>query len=837
MEVHVAEDESAASTATVPRLSARLVDVFLAHTDDLILLFEEDGTIVWASPTSRRLLGVEPQDLVGHNGMAMIHPDDQDRAFEAFASIPARGDNVRVELRVIDPAGRIRWVEEVATNLLDEPEVGGVVAHVRDITERKVVERAARFQASLLDNVGQAVAARDTEGRVIYWNDAATRLFGWTADEAQGRLLSELVVAVPQHEDRAVAARSDQALGRPWSGELHVAGKDGTTVPILVTTSPVHDDAGQLVATIAVSTDLTETLAQRRSAEEAHRRLADAQASAHLGSFELDLETGEVFGSDELWRILGRPPSRLEHLEHVHPDDVDVFLAALRDASDGRNDVAVTHRIVRPDGVVRWVVSRSSQFHSAASRVLAGTMLDITERHEAEQALVHQATHDPLTGLANRNLFVERLEATLAVEGRATTVLFVDLDDFGTVNDRIGHVDADDVLRRLGARIVAAAPPLSTVGRLGGDEFAIRFDGPVERAEALAVAGRVQAAIRRPIAAPGTTLAIDSSIGIAQSGPERRGEALLRNADLAMYAAKQAGRGRCELFDVALHERNRRRADLVLELRAALEAGQVVTYYQPEFDLATGALFGFEALARWIHPERGTISPDEFIPLAEENGLIEVLGGQMLDNACRVLALWRERRPDLALAVGVNVSPLQLADQAFPDHVARALAVSGIAPSNLCLEVTESTLMDVDVASGALGRLTALGVQVAIDDFGTGYSSFSRLKHFPVDFLKIDQSFVRDAGVSAEDDVILRTMAVLARSLSVKVIAEGIETDAQRRLLADLGCEYGQGFLWSRPVDEDTATALVDARPHEARLAVTGPRPAVPCAGDEPPID
>jgi len=833
----VAEDEGATTTATVPRLSARLVDVFLAHTEDLILLFEADGTIVWASPTSKRVYGLDPDQLVGHNGMDMIHPDDQVRAFEAFSSIPELGDNVRVELRIIDPAGQIRWVEEVATNLLDEPEVSGVVAHLRDITERKRVERAMRFQASLLDNVGQAVAARDTEGRIIYWNDAATRLFGWTSEEAQGRQMSELVVAVPQHEDRERAARGDPAVGRTWSGEVHTVGKEGPAVPILATTSPVHDDDGRLVATIAVSTDLTETLAQRRAAEEAHRRLADAQASAHLGSFELDLETGEVLGSDELWRILGRPPSRLDHLEHVHPDDRDLFIAALRDASDGRNDVAVTHRIVRPDGVVRWVVSRSSQFHSAASRVLAGTMLDITARHEAEQALVHQATHDPLTGLANRSLFVERLEAALAVDGSATTVLFIDLDDFGTVNDRIGHVDADDVLRRLGARIVAAAPPLSTVGRLGGDEFAIRFDGPADRTEALAVAGQVQAAIRRPIAARGSTLAIDSSIGIAQSGPERRGEALLRNADLAMYAAKQAGRGRCELFDVALHDRNRRRADLVLELRAALEAGQVVTYFQPEFDLATGALFGFEALARWLHPDRGTICPDEFIPLAEENGLIGILGGQMLDNACRALARWRERRPDLPIAVGVNVSPLQLADQAFPDHVAHALAASGIAAANLCLEVTESTLMDVDVASEALGHLTDLGVQVAIDDFGTGYSSFSRLKHFPVDFLKIDQSFVFDAGVTDEDDVILRTMAGLARSLGVKVIAEGIETDAQRQFLAELGCEYGQGFLWSRPVDEAAATALVDARPHDARLAVTGPRPAVPCAGDEPPID
>lgn len=807
------------SRTAVPRLSARLIDILLAHTDDLVLLFDGDGTITWASPTSPRLFGIQPAELVGRRGTDMIHPDDQDRAFAAFARIPSLGDTAHVELRIIDPAGRIRWVEEVVTNLLDEPEVAGVVGHVRDITERKEVERTVWFQASLLDAVGQAVAARDTDGAVIYWNEAATNLFGWTADEALGRPLRDLIAPVDAHQALAQRADVDHLAGRRWNGALDVVGKSGVPIPILVAAAPVHDEAGRLVATMAVSTDLTDTIAAQRRAEEDHRRLSDAQASAHLGSFELDLETGDLLGSDELWRILGRPPSRLHRLEHVHPDDRDRFLEALAEAADGRNDVACTHRIVRPDGGVRWVVSRSSQFHTSASRILAGTMLDITQRHEAEQALLHQATHDPLTGLANRRLFVDQLETALASDDAgagATAVLFVDLDDFGTINERIGHVDADDVLRQLGERIADVVPAGATVGRLGGDEFVICVDGVADQETALDVARTVQEAIRRPTVAGGTTLAVDSSVGIALSGPGRPAEALLRHADMAMYAAKQAGRGRCEVFDDALHDQEARRASLVLEMQSALDAGQIVAHFQPEFDLTTGTLFGFEALARWIHPERGVIGPDVFIPLAEEAGLIGALGGRMLEDACRAVARWRERRPDLALTVGVNISPLQLADPTFPGRVQEALRSWSVPAACLCIEVTESTLMDVALASGALRRLNDTGVQVAIDDFGTGYSSFSRLKHLPVGFLKIDQSFVVDIGVRPEDDVIVTTMARMARSLGVKVIAEGIETDAQRRFLAAAGCEYGQGYLWSRPVAEAEATALLDARPPDA---------------------
>ncbi len=576
----------------------------------------------------------------------------------------------------------------------------------------------------------------------------------------------------------------------------------------------MHDGEGRLSATVAVCSDLTDALAERTRAEEDRRRMADAQASAHLGSYELDLDTGDVIGSDELWRILARPPSDLADLAHVHPEDRAELRAALRRAERGEV-VSCTHRIVRPGGTVRWVTTRSSPRPGPGARTLIGTVFDITERYEAQQALLHQANHDPLTGLANRRLFLDHLEAALAdpATSTTTTVVLIDLDDFRLVNDRLGHLDADEALRHLAQRIVATTPGDGIVGRLGGDEFVVCFTGCDDLPAVAAAVDRIIAAVRRDLDVAGTSLVVESSAGVARSAPGATAGEVLRQADAAVYAAKQAGRGRWELYDDALDDRQRRRVALAEALHGAVEREEVATHFQPEVDLATGALFGFEALARWHHPELGAIRPDEFVPIAEEARLIGPLGALMLTNACDALARWRRRRPDLALTVAVNVSPLQLADPGFPDQVRDALVAAGVPPTSLCLEVTESTLMDSRSSLASLRRLHDHGVQIAIDDFGTGYSSFSRLRDVPVDFLKVDQSFVSGIGEEGLDDVIITTMVALASSLGVQTIAEGIETEDQHRVLAGLRCSYGQGYLWGRPQDAAATTELVDRWP------------------------
>jgi diguanylate cyclase (GGDEF)-like protein/PAS domain S-box-containing protein len=665
---------------------------FLARSDDLMVLIDEGGTVIWASPSTEHFFGTARDQVEGARCAALVHADDRQRVEEALALVIDGADRLPLEARTVTSDDTVRWVELVLTNLLDEPDVRGVVGHLRDITDRRRAQEAVQFQASVLDAVGQAITARDLDGIAIFWNPAATALFGYDAEEVLGRRMADFVSAAPGHEADLLAASTAHHEARPWTGVAVVTVKDGKVVTVQTTATPVFSQDGEHLGTITASHDLSEMI-------------------------------------------------------------------------------------------------------------------------EAEQALIHQATHDPLTGLLHSRAFVDELSATLARDRHEVddvVLVFIDLDRFKSVNDRLGHIDADEVIREVGQRLAAAVPERARVGRLGGDEFVVSVDQVHGHEEVRGLARDIQAALRRPVPVRGEALALDASIGIAIAGEDREADGLLRNADLAMYAAKRRGRGRAELFDEGLAAQDRRRAELVDELRTALEVGQLEPHFQPEYDLATGELFGFEALARWHHPTRGWVGPDEFIPLAEEAGLMGTLGRQMLAKACATLARWNRSWPGRTLAVGVNVSPFQLADPAFREDVRRAIEANGLRHGQLCLEVTESALMDASGAAAAVGQLRDGGATLAIDDFGTGYSSFGRLKVLRIDFLKIDRSFVADIGRSADDDVIVSTMTTLARSLGVQLIAEGIETQAQRAHLADLGCQYGQGFLWSPALPEAEATAVIE---------------------------
>jgi len=443
---------------------------------------------------------------------------------------------------------------------------------------------------------------------------------------------------------------------------------------------------------------------------------------------------------------------------------------------------------------------------------MVGASVDISERRKLEADLVFQASHDPLTGLPNRRVLIEHLDGAVARAGRRdglTAVLFLDVDDFKAVNDRIGHAAGDEVLCTVAELIKGVARQGDTLARLGGDEFVVCCEDVRDVAEAYAIADRLLKVLRAPFRFEGQMLAVTASIGLAVAGPAVRGEALLRNADAAMYVAKQAGKARVELFDDSLHERARRRYEVATDLDRALAAGELVTWFQPEVDLRTGALFGFEALVRWQHPDRGLVPPDEFIAVAEERGLIGMIGALVTADACGALARWLTRVPGHPLTVSVNVSAHQLADPGLAASVRAAVDEAGVPPARFCLEVTESALMDAPVAAEALRACRATGVTVAIDDFGTGYSSLRRLKRFAVDFLKVDREFVAGLGADPEDDAIVAAVVGLGRSLGLRLIAEGVETEEQLRLLTELGCQFGQGRLWSTAVPEDGAGAFV----------------------------
>ncbi|HVF45852.1 MAG TPA: EAL domain-containing protein [Pyrinomonadaceae bacterium] len=438
------------------------------------------------------------------------------------------------------------------------------------------------------------------------------------------------------------------------------------------------------------------------------------------------------------------------------------------------------------------------------------------ELQESREHFRHAAFHDSLTALPNRTLLADHLRLAIERSRRRPehlfAVLFLDLDRFKNINDSLGHAAGDRLLVETARRLELCSRPTDTVARLGGDEFAVLLDGLESDVDAVRVAGRVQEELMRPFHLGGHEVYTAASIGITLSthGYEDP-ENVLRDADTAMYRAKEKGKARYELFDAEMHADALARLRLENDLRRAVEHREFEVYYQPVITLATGKLSGFEALVRWRHPERGIVSPAEFIPLAEETRLITEIGAWVLTEACRQMSEWRELIPSQQhLTVSVNLSSKQLTRPGLPDLVRRTLGETGLPPHCLKLEITESAVMDnAESAASLLAQLRALGIQLSIDDFGTGYSSLSYLHRFPVDTLKIDRSFVAKMTDNSENGEIVRTIVTLASNLGMCVVAEGVETEEQHARLEALGCEYAQGFLYSRPVEAESALALI----------------------------
>ena len=793
--------------------SQAMADSIVAHSSDLVMMFQADGTIEWASPAALTVFGMEPDDLIGQNGLALVHPDDQERVLTDFAGIPGIGDHVRTEFRVTRPDGIVVWVEETATNLLDQPDVGMVVANIRDITARRAAEDAARFRSTLLAAAGQAIVAIDTDGVVIYWNPAATSTYGWTAEEAIGSQIAEILPAVHGWEPIAEEIREKLRIGEAWSGEFKVLTRDGVALPVMLSDTPVYDDDGVRIATVGVSSDISEQVELHEQMEVDRRRLADAQASARLGSFELDFTTGEMTRSDELWRILGRQPGSKAGLDfdHVHPDDRDrVKIEFDRVVSEG-GPAEVMHRIVRPDGSVRWVISRTSPFRNESSMLLAGTMLDITEQHEAELALAYQATHDVLTGLPNRSSLQDRLRSCFAgnrARWPQVAVAILDLDQFKNLNDTFGHVVGDQALRAVAQQLLSGLPNTDAIYRFGGDEFVLLREGVDTDEAAVEFGHAIAKAFALPISVGERAFQLTASIGVARSMPADTSESLLRDADTAMYQAKADGRARMVAFDARGRERAHRRSFLETELRDALQRDQLHLVFQPVVELDTLRVAGFESLLRWEHPDFGLVGPDEFIPIAEATGLIVPIGAWVLQRSLEQLALWL-RDPDVRsdLWMAINVSARQLGQRCLVDLVDDLIHETGVDAAAVHLEITESVFVEgVINAVETITDLHQLGVRISMDDFGTGYSSLSYLNRLPINTLKIDRSFVQVLGPGA-DTSIVRAIAALSDSLDLDVVAEGIETEDQFEIIRELGCRFGQGFLWSRPLPPAHAMA------------------------------
>jgi diguanylate cyclase (GGDEF)-like protein/PAS domain S-box-containing protein len=684
------------------------------------------------------------------------------------------------------------------------------------------LEELERFRC-LLENISDAILVVDmADGTLVDAAGAVRAVTGLAPEEVLGRKIDELLLA--QTAQTLFSGEGEQCPGGTaavlHSGLRHA---DGTIRPVEIKAQRAV--FGTQCYGVLVASDITERMRTEERMRESEIRYRTVANHTYDMECWQDPQGQMVYVSPSSERITGYPPERflrdpgfLESL--IVPDDRDTWLQAMSCPAGGDAE-ELDYRIRRRDGALRWVsqVCRSVSAPEGRDLGIRFSLRDVTERKRVEEQLRHQALHDPLTGLANRVLCLDRIRQAMHRADRRQNynygVVFMDLDGFRVVNQSLGHETGDALLVEVARRLRRCVRHLDTLSRFGSDEFVLVLEELERPGESVRVVKRVREELARPLSMNGRDVRLTASYGIVSlPRTESRPEEVLQHANIAMHHAKDKGRDRLAVFSAGMLARAVGRLDLENDLRRALGAREFMAYFQPLVGLADGRVRGFEALARWAHPSRGLVCPAEFIPLAEETGLIHELGMQVLDGAVRAMDAWRRAglcAPDAFMSV--NLSARQFSHRDLVPGILDILAVHGLPPEALNLEITESAIME-DPAS-AIDKLTRMkehGIRLSVDDFGTGYSSMSYLKRFPLDHLKIDLSFVRTIDTDAESLEIVKAIVSLAHSLRLGVVGEGVERAAQGDILRDLGCEFGQGYFYSRPLGRADAEAYLAAR-------------------------
>ncbi|MBB5897046.1 EAL domain-containing protein [Kutzneria kofuensis] len=683
------------------------------------------------------------------------------------------------------------------------------------VEEQQRAERTLRSERDFVDAVleiaGSLVLVIDKDGRIVRFNRACELTTGYAADDVVGKLCWELFL-LP--EDRpCIEEQFDdlQPSKFPHNFECPWLTKAGEQRRIAWSNTALVDESAAVTHVIATGIDVTAQRAAEAALREAKERFQKAFDHASIGMCLVDIDGRFTQVNRALCEMLGRPEDELLALriaDVTHPDDLSATVATVAVAKDG---YSAPHRLekryLRSDGRTVWAQVTVCTIHSenGESPYFVTQVEDVTERREAEARLVRQALHDPLTGLPNRTLLMDRLRQVLARADRhpeLTAVLFIDLDGFKDVNDSLGHDVGDEVLTEVGRRLQDNIRPLDTVARLGGDEFVVLCQDLATEQNVVEISERLAGVLSEPVVVGTFEVVVTASVGIAlANGHNPAPEDLLREADAAMYGAKTRGKNRCEIFDAGLQERAVDRIAIASALRQGLRDDRFVLHFQPVVDMDTGDTVAVESLVRLDDPDRGLLAPDTFIQVAEDSGLIVPIGTSVLEQACRQLVTWRKTGAAPAgLRTAVNLSARQANRPDLAATIERALAETGLEPSGLTLELTETVLMEADAATlRQLERIRELGVGLGIDDFGTGYSSLTYLKRLPVSFVKIDRSFVAGLVTDPSDREIVTAVIRLGQALGLTTIAEGVEEPAQFEMLRALGCDQAQGYLLGRP--------------------------------------
>ena len=811
----------------------RFLRSIVENANDAILVteaepFDEPGPrIVYVNETFTRMTGYTLEDVRGKTPRILQGPETDRAARDEIRAALERWRSVRVELQNYRKDGTQFWVE---LNIVPVANENGWYTHwvsvQRDVTERKQEEKERRksedaFRAALSEQASDVVLIVGAEGVVRYGSPSLLNTLGYRPEEMVDTDVSGYVH--PDDTDEALGALKELLVG-PGVGSkpigMRVRRKDGSWRFFEAVGTNMIDDPS--VGGVVVNAwDVT----GRKRVEDELKLRDRAIAASSNGIIISDPNRPDnpvIYVNQKFEQITGYTAEEAIGLNCrflAEGDRDQPGTDELRIAIQEGREWSGPLRNYKKDGTPFWNELYIAPVRDEDGHVVnfIGVQKDITERKELEEKLAHQAFHDPLTDLPNRSLFLNRVDHALKRAGRRgenVAVLFMDLDNFKVINDSLGHEVGHELLVAVAGRLSSCLRPTDTAARLGGDEFVVLLEDVEDPREATNVALRIEEALRAPFWVGGHNLFVTTSVGIALGGEdkERSGD-LLRNADLAMYRAKEGGKNSHAVFEPSMNEKALERLGMEADLRRALEKQEFRVHYQPKVHLRSGRIVAQEALVRWEHPERGLVPPAEFIPLAEETGLIVELGRWVLEQACTQLGEWQRLYPtDPPLRMSVNLSAAQFKRPDLGASITEVLRRTGLDPRDLILEITESMVVeDVGAALVTLQELKSLGVKIAVDDFGTGYSSLSYLKRFPVDYLKIDRSFVEGLGRDSKDEGLVSATIELAHALGLEAIAEGVETAEQLERLRDLGCELAQGFFFQKPSPSDTASQSLTA--------------------------
>ena len=801
---------------------------------EVVVILDASGNIIWANEFAERLFNRSLQFSIGMSALGFVHGDDLELVLRSLETVQDKEVGNPLEIRVlIDSSWRLVELIGAPVGWFQE---GAVLFSIRDLTERRRFEVArddvARFR-SLVHNATTIMMLVSPTGIIDSVSGALTRILGHDPELVEHQPLANIVA--PEDHATLEAAITEALRGatathpvvvgvrlidhdavEAISFELMIVNLlDDPTVAGLVVTA--HDVSSRVAAELELRSTLSllnatfDSTADGLLVVDSERRITSFNQQFaemwHLPEEVLahrsDIET-IAFVVDQLVD----PEAFVAGVEHLYaqPRSESKDLIVFR---DGR----VFERFSKPQFVGDDVVGRVWSFS------------DVTEQKRLEDDLVHQAFHDALTGLANKALFRDRMNQAIARIERThkyVAVLFLDLDNFKMINDSLGHLMGDELLVAVAEVLVGCLRSGDTAARLGGDEFAVLIEDADNHDAVIRLADRILAALRKPILVGTQSVLVTASIGITFGVSDSDGEQLLSNADLAMYMAKNQGKNRYEEFQDQMHTAVVTRLELEADLRRAVIGDEFIVHYQPILDLAGGEIVGFEALVRWQHPEKGLLQPADFIPFAEEIGLIDAIDRYVLAEAGSQARSWQEAglaRSDLQISV--NLSAREMIDTSIAASVSESLRTSGFEPKNLIIEITESAVMrDLEAAVRNLRALADLGVRVAIDDFGTGYSSLSHLEQLPIDILKIDRSFVSTVAERAQLTHLCRAIVQLAGTLGLTTIAEGVESELQAERLREIGCLLAQGFHLGMPLSAEATGDLL-----RTRLAAPSARP------------